>query len=34
MSISAVAVGFGDLSYFNCSVRKRFGRSPSQAAAG
>lgn len=31
-SISSVAfeVGFGDLSYFNRSFRKRFGRSPSQ----
>lgn len=37
-TISAIAfeVGFGDLSYFNRSFRKRFGRSPSQvrAAAG
>jgi AraC-like DNA-binding protein len=32
LSISSVAfeVGFGDLSYFNRSFRKRFGRSPSQ----
>lgn len=31
-TISAIAfeVGFGDLSYFNRSFRKRFGRSPSQ----
>jgi AraC-like DNA-binding protein len=34
-TISAIAfeVGFGDLSYFNRSFRKRFGRSPSQARA-
>lgn len=34
-TISAVAfeVGFGDLSYFNRSFRKRFGRSPSQVRA-
>ena len=34
-AISAVAfeVGFGDLSYFNRSFRKRFGRSPSQLRA-
>ncbi|AMJ62949.1 helix-turn-helix transcriptional regulator [Bosea sp. PAMC 26642] len=34
-TISAVAfeVGFGDLSYFNRSFRKRFGRSPSQIRA-
>ena len=32
LTISAIAfeVGFGDLSYFNRSFRKRFGRSPSQ----
>jgi len=36
LSISNVAfeVGFGDLSYFNRSFRKRFGCSPSQAKAG
>jgi len=36
LSISSVAfeVGFGDLSYFNRSFRKRFGRSPSQVRAG
>lgn len=36
ISISGVAfeVGFGDLSYFNRSFRKRFGRSPSQVRAG
>ncbi|MGO4284885.1 helix-turn-helix transcriptional regulator [Bosea sp. TAB14] len=36
LSISGVAfeVGFGDLSYFNRSFRKRFGCSPSQAKAG
>ncbi|WP_436096787.1 AraC family transcriptional regulator [Bosea sp. LjRoot237] len=36
ISISSVAfeVGFGDLSYFNRSFRKRFGRSPSQVRAG
>ncbi|CAN7329601.1 AraC family transcriptional regulator [Bosea sp. LjRoot90] len=36
ISISSVAfeVGFGDLSYFNRSFRKRFGRSPSQVKAG
>jgi len=36
LSISTVAfeVGFGDLSYFNRSFRKRFGCSPSQAKAG
>ena len=36
LSISGVAfeVGFGDLSYFNRSFRKRFGRSPSQVKAG
>jgi AraC-like DNA-binding protein len=35
-TISTVAfeVGFGDLSYFNRSFRKRFGRSPSQVKAG
>lgn len=35
LTISAVAfeVGFGDLSYFNRSFRKRFGRSPSQVRA-
>jgi AraC-like DNA-binding protein len=35
ISISGVAfeVGFGDLSYFNRSFRKRFGRSPSQVRA-
>jgi len=34
-TISGVAfdVGFGDLSYFNRSFRKRFGRSPSQVRA-
>lgn len=34
-TISSVAfdVGFGDLSYFNRSFRKRFGRSPSQVRA-
>lgn len=34
-TISAIAfeVGFGDLSYFNRSFRKRFGRSPSQVRA-
>ncbi|MGX5734995.1 AraC family transcriptional regulator [Bosea thiooxidans] len=36
LSISNLAfeVGFGDLSYFNRSFRKRFGCSPSQAKAG
>jgi len=36
ISISSVAfeVGFGDLSYFNRSFRKRFGRSPSQVRTG
>ena len=36
VTISSVAfeVGFGDLSYFNRSFRKRFGRSPSQVRAG
>ena len=36
LSISSVAfeVGFGDLSYFNRSFRKRFGRSPSQVRSG
>jgi AraC-like DNA-binding protein len=35
LTISAVAfeVGFGDLSYFNRSFRKRFGQTPSQALA-
>ena len=35
LTISAVAyeVGFGDLSYFNRSFRKRFGRQPSQVRA-
>lgn len=35
LTISAIAfeVGFGDLSYFNRSFRKRFGRSPSQVRA-
>ncbi|WP_162262437.1 helix-turn-helix transcriptional regulator [Bosea sp. Root483D1] len=36
ISISSVAFecGFGDLSYFNRSFRKRFGRSPSQVRTG
>ncbi|MFC5395543.1 helix-turn-helix transcriptional regulator [Bosea vestrisii] len=36
ITISSVAfeVGFGDLSYFNRSFRKRFGRSPSQVRRG